>query len=109
EMDANLTALQLALLDAAAGASEVSRPVAAFKVGDTVVVSGSAVRSYTNTITTIGRKWIAVGEGRRAVRFDRSTLRSENGNGAGYSISSREQFAYDLMIGKAVEQLHRAG
>lgn len=108
-MDANLSPLQLAVLNAAADAPNVRRPTADFKVGDPVVISGSGVRSHTDLISEIGRTWITVGEGNRAKRFDVTTRRSENRTGTGYSIRTRAQYAYDLMVGEAREQLHASG
>lgn len=108
-MNTGLSPLHLAVLNAAADAPNVHRPTADFNVGDTVVISGAGIRNYTDSISKIGRTWITVGEGSRAKRFDRSTLRGEHRNGTGYSIRSRTQFAYDLMIGEAVEQLRTSG
>jgi hypothetical protein len=108
-MDTELSPLQLAVLAAATHAPNVHRPTVDFKVGDTVVISGSGIRNYTDAVSKIGRAWITVGEGGRAKRFDRSTLRSENRFGTGHSIRTRAQFAYDLMISEAVEQLRASG
>lgn len=108
-MDTELSPLQLAVLNAAAEATNVRRPTADFEVGDTVVISGSGIRNYTDSISKIGRMWITVGEGVRAKRFDRSTLRSAHSTGTGYSIRSRAQFAYDLMIDEATAQLRASG
>jgi hypothetical protein len=107
--DAELSPMQLAVLNAATDAPNVRRPTADFKVGDTVVISGSGIRNHTDSISKIGRMWITVGEGNRARRFDLSTLRSENRIGTGYSIRSRAQYAYDLMVGEAREQLSASG
>jgi hypothetical protein len=104
-----LSPLQLAVLNAAADAPNVHRPAADFNVGDTVVIAGSGIRNYTDSISKVGRMWITVGEGIRAKRFDISTLRSEHGTGTGYSMRSRAQFAYDLMIDEATEQLRASG
>jgi hypothetical protein len=108
-MTAELSPLQLVVLNAATDAPNVHRPIADFNVGDTVVNSGSGIRNYTDSISKIGRAWITVGEGSRAKRFDRSTLRSENRIGTGYSIRTRAQFAYDLMVTEAVEQVRASG
>jgi len=53
-----------------------------FKVGDElyVVPNGRLGRkAFSETITKVGRRWLAVGYGRSAIRFDRETLRSDPG------------------------------
>jgi hypothetical protein len=102
-VDAELSPLQLAVLNAAAEATNVRRPTADFEVGDTVVISGSGNRNYTDAISKIGRMWITVGEGNRAKRFDRTTLCSEHKTGAGLFDEGWEDTLNGLVIWDGVE------
>lgn len=104
-----LSPAQLAVLRAAADAPDVRRPDADLKVGDEVIVSGPGMRGHTATVTKIGPKWATTGTGHSAMRFYRTTLRSEVGWGPGYQLYTPEQRDYDRRIYRAETRCLESG
>lgn len=105
----DLSPAQLAVLKAAAHAPDVRRPDADLKVGDEVTIAGLGVAAHTASVTAIGPRWITVVSGRGTARFDRGTLHSENTVGAGCSLRTPEQGAYDRRLAAARRRVVSAG